>query len=333
MVGSIRSTATRFCRTATRILGAACLALTVNAGAQTPYPERPIRVVVPWPAGAITDALARKLAEQVSPKLGQTLVIENRPGASGSIGAQYASKAAADGYTVLVASSDTHAINPHYYTKLSYSINDFVDVLGLARFSYAIAVGGHVRADTLADLVALAKKNPKQLSYSSWGNGSLAHLGSELFNAAAGIELLHVPFQGAAPALSALMAGTVDMMIVPVGMAEQNRHTGKIKILALAGPARYPVIADVPTTAELGYPTVIVQQWFGLAAPKGTPGLPIERLAAAFTTAVGQPDTAQWLATQGGEAFALDGPKFRAFVEGESARWRTVLRDADIPLQ
>ncbi|WP_066343001.1 Bug family tripartite tricarboxylate transporter substrate binding protein [Azohydromonas lata] len=297
------------------------------------YPSKPVRVVVPWPAGAITDALARRLSEQVGSQLGQPFIVDNRPGASGSIGTSFAAKSAADGYTLMVASSDTHAINPIYYTKLPYATADFADVTGLAKFSYIIAVGKHVPANSLREFVALAKAQPGKYSYASWGNGSLAHLGTELFKSAAGIELLHVPFQGTAPGVTALISSTVDLMIMPAGTAEHQRKAGKLKILAVAGPARSSVVADVPTTAETGYPSVIVQQWFGLVVPKGSQDGVRSRLAAAFSRALTQKDTADWIASEGGEPLPLNGEQFKAFAQSESQRWRKVIADARIDLQ
>lgn len=312
---------------------AALLVLAMPAARAENYPAKPVRVVVPWPAGAITDALARRLSDQVSAQLGQPFIVDNRPGASGSIGASFAAKSGPDGYTLLVASSDTHAINPIYYAKLPYATGDFTDVMGLARFSYTIAVGSHVPANSLREFVALAKAQPGKYSYASWGNGSLAHLGTELLKSAAGIDLLHVPFQGLAPGVTALIGSNVDLMIVPAGTAEQQRQAGKLKILAVAGPARHASIADVPTTAETGYPAVIVQQWFGLVAPKGSPDAVKGTLTAAFSRALARKDTLEWIATQGGEPMPIAGEQFKAFAQGESARWRKVIADAHIQLQ
>jgi tripartite-type tricarboxylate transporter receptor subunit TctC len=321
-----------------RNAAAALCAVAVLAGAAPAvqaegYPDKPVRVVVPWPAGAITDALARRLSDQVGAQLGQPFIVDNRPGASGIIGTSFAAKSAADGYTLLVASSDTHAINPIYYAKLPYATSDFADVMGLAKFSYTISVGNHVPANSLREFVALAKAQPGKYSYASWGNGSLAHLGTELFKSAAGIDLLHVPFQGTAPGVTALIGGNVDVMIVPAGTAEQQRRAGKLKILAIAGPMRYPVIADVPTTAEMGYPSVVVQQWFGLVLPKGSPRDATGRLAQELSRALARKETVDWIAAQGGEPMPMDGAQFKGFAEGESARWRKVVRDAGIPLQ
>ncbi|WP_029001480.1 Bug family tripartite tricarboxylate transporter substrate binding protein [Azohydromonas australica] len=297
------------------------------------YPSKPVRVVVPWPAGAITDALARRLSDQVSVQLGQPFIVDNRPGASGSIGTSFAAKSAADGYTLMVASSDTHAINPIYYAKLPYATGDFADVMGLAKFSYTIAVGNHVPANSLREFIALAKAQPGKYSYASWGNGSLAHLGTELFKSAAGVDLLHVPFQGLAPGVTALISANVDLMIVPAGTAEQQRQAGKLKILAVAGPARHPFIANVPTTAEAGYPSVVVQQWFGLVVPKGSRNEVTQRLGTAFSRALAQKETTDWIASQGGEPMPIDGAQFKAFSQSESARWRKVIADAHIQLQ
>ena len=307
-------------------------AATFSAQAED-YPSKPVRVVVPWPAGAITDALARRLSEQVSLQLGQPFIVDNRPGASGAIGTSFAAKSPADGYTLMVASSDTHAINPIYYAKLPYATRDFTDVTGLAKFSYSIAVGNHVPASSLQEFVSLAKAQPGKYSYASWGNGSLAHLGTELFKSAAGIDLLHVPFQGTAPGVTALISGTVDLMIVPAGTAEQQRKAGKLKILAVAGPVRSSAVADVPTTAEAGYPSVIVQQWFGLVMPKGSQGGIKDKLAVAFSRALAQKSTADWIASEGGEPLPLNGEQFKDFVQGESMRWRKVIADARIQLQ
>ncbi len=313
---------------------AAALLLLASLGAHAQdYPSRPVKLVVPWPAGGITDVVARKLVDTVSREAGQTFVVDNKAGANGAIGSLAASKAPADGYTLLMSSSDTHAINPIYYARLSYGTRDFVDIAGLAKFSYTIAIGGHVPAKNLAEFVALAKAEPRHYTYATWGNGSLAHLGSEAFSAAAGIQMLHVPFQGAAPGLQALLAGTVDMMILPVAAAEQNLKSGKLKVLALAGPARMQALPDVPTTAELGYPGVIVQQWFGLVAPKGTPPALQQKLGDWFTRAVTQKETVAWLESQGGAPMPLSGDQLRAFQESESARWSRVIREARIAIQ
>lgn len=161
----------------------------------------------------------------------------------------------------------------------------------------------------------------------------MAHLGTELFKSAAGIDLLHVPFQGTAPGVTALISGTVDLMIVPAGTAEQQRKAGKLKILAIAGPARSSAVADVPTTAETGYPSVIVQQWFGLVMPKGSQDAIKGKLAAAFSRALAQKETADSIASEGGEPLPISGEQFREFAQGESMRWRKVIADARIQLQ
>lgn len=333
MNGSLKTLSSTLLNATVGLGAVAGLLLATPAVRAEDYPAKPVRVVVPWPAGAITDALARRLSEQVGAQLGQPFVVDNRPGASGSIGASFAAKSAADGYTLMVASSDTHAINPIYYARLPYATGDFADVAGLAKFSYTIAVGRHVPANNLREFVALAKSQPGKYSYASWGNGSLAHLGTELFKSAAGVDLLHVPYQGLAPGVTALISGTVDLMIIPAGSAEQQRKAGKLKILAVAGPARSAAVADVPTTAETGYPSVIVQQWFGLVVPKGSPDAARSKLAAAFSRALGQKETADWIASEGGEPLPLTGEQFKAFAQGESVRWRKVIADARIELQ
>jgi tripartite-type tricarboxylate transporter receptor subunit TctC len=304
----------------------------IGAQAQD-YPSRSVKVVVPWPAGAITDATARKILETVSRDAGQAFIVENKVGASGAIGSYAVSKAPADGYTLLVSSSDTHAINPVYYARLNYGTRDFAEITGLAKFSYTLAIGAHVPANTLAEFVALAKANPRRYTYATWGNGSLAHLGSEAFGATAGVQLMHVPFQGAAPGLQALLAGTVDMMILPVAAAEQNRKTGKLKVLALAGPSRARVLPDVPTTAELGYADVVVQQWFGLVAPRGTAPEVQKKLGDWFSKAATQPDMVAWLETQGGEPMVLPADRLRSFQASESVRWGRVIRESKIDIQ
>jgi tripartite-type tricarboxylate transporter receptor subunit TctC len=237
---------------AAALVGTACLA-------QDKFPSRPIKLVVPYPPGGSADLIGRMVAEKLSHSLGQPVVVDNKGGASGAIGSEYVSRAAPDGYTLLVAISDTHAINPAVMAQLPYDPQkDFVPVSLMATQPFVLAVGRKVAASNLAEFVTLAKQKPGTVTYASNGKGGLQHLAMELFSRAAGMQTLHVPYKGAAPALQDVIGGQVDALFISLQGAGGNLASGNLRPLAISAPRRLPAAPEVPTFAEAGFPNVAI---------------------------------------------------------------------------
>ena len=248
--------------------------------AQSAYPDRPIRMIVPYPPGGATDVIGRVLAKEMSGALGQSVVVENRAGAAGNIGADVVAKATPDGYTILMGAMTSHAINAVLYQgRVSYDIEkSFAPVAIVGTVPLVFVVNPAVPADSLQSLIALAKSKPGYLTMASAGNGSPQHLAGEMFKRVAGVDLLHVPYKGSGPAMTDLMGGQVLSMIETVPAAQGNVKGGKLRALAVASAQRVESLPDVPTTAEAGLPNFQVSSMFGIAAPAGTPGrCPVRR--------------------------------------------------------
>jgi len=246
------------------------------------------------------------------------------------IGTEAAARATPDGYTLFFASSE-HALNQGYYRNLRYDgLRDFTPIAGVATQPFTILTGTQSNVSTLQDLISKSKSNPGKFTYASWGNGSLAHVGMELFKAQTGADLLHVPYQGAAPALIGVIGGQVDALMISFTSAGRHYNAGKVKILAVSAPKRSGVHPDVPTFAELGFPDVSVAQWFGVLAPAGVPPQVLDRLATEIVAVVQSREMTQWMPSMDLEPFPVAPAAFRAFVESEVTRWTKVMRDAKI---
>jgi tripartite-type tricarboxylate transporter receptor subunit TctC len=251
------------------------------------YPSRPITIVVPFPPGGSSDIVMRLVSHKVSQTTGQTIIIENRPGAAGNVAAMAIKNAPPDGYLLMMGHTGTHAINATLYTDLKFDpVKDFQPITALIAFNNILMVPTASPAKSVADLVALAKSKPEGLSYGSQGIGTGGHLLGVLFAKHAGIKLLHVPYRGIAPAVTDTVAGRVDMMFSSYLSAAGQVEAGKLRMLAIAGTERHPRIPDVPTMPEAGYPDVQMQQWFGLFAPAHTPAPVVQRLNAEFVKAL-----------------------------------------------
>ncbi|AOZ07390.1 tripartite tricarboxylate transporter substrate binding protein [Cupriavidus malaysiensis] len=309
--------------------GAACLGLAAPAAQAEAWPARPVTVIVPFPAGGGTDAFARPLTAQLSKQLGKQFVIDNRGGAGGTVGASLAAKAAPDGYTLFIGGAH-HAIAPSFYKKLDYDIErDFVPVTLIAQPPQVIVVNpAKVRAGTLAELVDFARKNPGKLNYGSAGNGSAHHLAGELFKLQTKTDIAHVPYKGAGPALSDLMAGQVDMMFDGLGSSAQHIRSGRIKALAVAASKRSAAFPNVPTAAEAGVANYDVSTWYALWAPKGTPREVVERLHAEVEKALNTPELKQIWLNNGSETPAYTPEQFGKFLHAEVARWAQVVQQS-----
>ncbi|VTU45720.1 MULTISPECIES: Bug family tripartite tricarboxylate transporter substrate binding protein [unclassified Variovorax] len=298
------------------------------------YPSKPIRLVIPYPPGGSADLVGRMVADKLGKSLGQTVVVDNKGGGSGSIGSDFVSRAPADGYTLLVAISDTHAINPAVMANLPYDPQkDFAPISLLATQPMVLAVGRHMPARTLADFVAEAKKRPGALTYASNGKGGLQHLAMELFSRQAGIKALHVPYKGAGPALADVIGGQVDALFISLQGAGGNLGTGNLRALAVAAPKRLSMAADVPTFAESGYPDTVVTQWYGLMAPAGTPPAIVQKLNSEVRKALDTPDISDKLKAVGTEPAGDTPQEFAAFLAAQIKLWAGVAKSVGARLE
>jgi tripartite-type tricarboxylate transporter receptor subunit TctC len=317
-------------------LGAAGAAvLCGGAGAQGGnWPTRPVNMVVPFPAGGGTDAFARPLSAQFAKVAGQTLVIDNRGGAGGTVGASIASKAQADGYTLFMGAVH-HAIAPSIYPKLDYDIEkDFVPLMLLANVPQVVVVNPkRVTANTLQEFVAAAKRNPGKLNYGSAGSGTAHHLAGELFKLQTGTFITHIPYRGAGPALSDLIAGNVDLMFDGLGSSAQHIKGGRIKALMVAGSKRNPAFPDVPCAAEVGLPDYTVTTWYGLWAPKGTPADLQARIVDDMKKALATDELKAIWAQNGSEIPSLTMASYGGFVSSEIKRWAAVVKASGAKLE
>ena len=305
----------------------------LDAHADTPYPERPVRVIVPFAAGGGADIVARLVFQGVSQKLGQPFIIDNRGGAGGIIGTDAVAKAPADGYTVLLGQSGPNAINPSVYKTLPYdAAKDFTPVTQLTRYPYVIAVKKDLPANTLVELIAYAKKNPGKLSLSTAGHGSSAHLAVELFKRQAGVDVVAVPYKGAGPALLDVVGGNVDMTFGDAASASKQASAGTIKALAVTGAKRSPLIPDVPTAQEAGVPGFEASAWHGVLVPSGTPDAIVQKLQRAIAEVLADPALQARLAQDGIEVVGSSPADFKAALLAEIDKWRQVVEQANIKL-
>jgi tripartite-type tricarboxylate transporter receptor subunit TctC len=303
-----------------------------NAAAQA-WPQRPLRLIVPFPAGGGTDAISRHLAERISQNAGFTIVVENRAGAGGNIGLDAVAKAPPDGYTIGMGQTSNLAINPALYPKMPYDpLRDFVPISSVASQPLVVVVSGKSEVKTLADLVALAKQKPNAVSLAHAGNGTVGHLGGEMFARRAGIKLLIVPYKGIAPAITDVLGGQVDTLFGNPLAVMSLVGAGNLRALAVTGPRRMQALPDVPTVAESGYAGFEAVNWSGLVAPASTPEAIVVRLNAETAAALRRPDMLEKLATDGSEPFACTPAEFAAFVRDEHAKWGVIVRDAGIKL-
>jgi len=298
------------------------------------YPDRPVKLVVALAAGGPADTAARVFAPYLSDALGQSVFIENRTGASSVIGTEAVVRAAPDGYTLLFGSSSSFAVNPAVMKSLRFDVQKDLKLVSLVSYTpHVLVVRGSLAVTSLADLVALAKRQPGKLTYASSGAGGAIHLAGELFKREAGVDLVHVPYRGGGPAMIGLLAGDVDVFISDLSTTIENIRGGRIKALAMAWPSRSPFLPETPTFAELGYPAVVSSSWFGLAAPANTPAEIIERLALAAKRANASPEYLTGLKKLGNEPFALTSEQSAAFIKTEIDKWAAVARSANIQIE
>lgn len=317
-------------------LGAIALAALTQVVPSAPaqaqaWPQKPVSFIVPFPAGGGTDAFARPLAAQLEQQLGQRILIDNRGGAGGTVGASAASKAAGDGYTFFIGAAH-HAIAPALYPKLDYNIQtDFIPIGIIAQPPQVVVVHpGKVEAKTLAELIEYGRKNPDKLNYGSAGNGTTHHLAGELFKLLSKANFTHVPYRGAGPLMQDLVAGQVDLAFDGLGSSAAQIAGGKLRALAVAAPKRAAAFPDVPTAAEAGLPGYEVSTWYAMWAPKNTPPDVVEKMTAELKKALAAPMVVEAWKRNGSEIPNLYGAPFGTFVSSEVERWGKVVSDANI---
>ncbi|HZI85110.1 MAG TPA: tripartite tricarboxylate transporter substrate binding protein [Casimicrobiaceae bacterium] len=312
------------------LLSAVALA-SAGASAQAPYPDRPVRIIVPFPAGGPADALARIVGDRLSQSLGKAFVVENKAGAGGNIGMEQGARAAPDGYTLTLAPVGNLTVAPALYAKLPYDpAKDFAPITVLASVPNVLIVHPSVPAKTVSELVALAKAKPGSLNYASPGNGSIPHLAGELFKRAAGVDIVHIPFNGVAPATNAVLSGEVQMFFAQSSAALPYVRAGKVVALGVATAKRIAAAPDLPTIAEQGFPGFEATSWYALVAPAGTPPAVIDRLHAEIVRALAAPEVREKIAGLGADPVGNSPAEFAAMQRAETIRWTRVAKEANI---
>jgi tripartite-type tricarboxylate transporter receptor subunit TctC len=309
--------------------GALAVAAALPAFAQS-YPAKPVRFIVPFPPGGPVDTTARGFTQKLSESWGQQAIVENRAGAGGIVGAEAAAKSAPDGYTFFVGSIH-HSVLPGLNPKLPYNVEkDLVPVTFAAQFPIILVAHPSVPAKTVQELIAYAKQNPGKLAYGSAGNGGGTHLAGELFKTLAGVDLLHVPFKGSAPAMTDLLGGQVQLMFSDAPTALPHIKSGRVRALGVGSPKRSALVPDVPTIAESGVKGYDAYSWAGVFAPAGTPKEIVVKVNGDIVKALSDPEVKKRLLEAGAEAAPGTPEQFGAFLKGEIAKWGKVVKDANI---
>lgn len=297
------------------------------------YPSKIIHIIVPYAPGSVGDTTARLVAAAIEPRLGQRVLVETRPGAGGNIGAAAVASAAPDGHTLLLGATNNFAINQFLYSSMTFDpMTAFAPIMLVADVPSVIFVSGAVPASTFRDFVEYARANPGKLNFASPSAGTTPHLAGELLNQLAGIRMVHVPYRGAGPAMLALVAGEVQMYMVGLVSGQPHLASGKIKALAVAAPQRLPGLPDVPTTAEAGFPQFKASNWWGLAAPKGTPRPIIERLNREIAAALTEPGLKARFEEAGLVPVASSPEAFAAQIREDAALWQKTIQSAGLTL-
>jgi len=315
------------------VFGAALVlaALAVGTSFSQNYPTKPVRIIAPFAPGGGTDFIARLIAQKLTERLGQQVIVENKPGAGGNLGAEFAVKSPPDGYTLLLIAG-SYTVNPSLY-KLSFDpVNDISPIVQLSQGPFVVAVHPSVPAKTLNELIDYARREPDKLSYASAGSGSITHLASELFMQMANIKVVHVPYKGTGPALNDTIAGNTQLIFGSVATGLQFIKSGRLRGLAVTTPKRIPAAPHLPTVAEAGVPGYEVVLWHGLVGPKGLPSAVVERINQAANDALKSKDVADLLATDGVAPAGGAPETFRALIKADIERWSKVVKQANIKI-
>lgn len=297
------------------------------------YPAKAITIIVPFAAGGNTDVKTRLVAQQLATLLGKPVIVDNKPGASGNIGMELLTKAQPDGYTIGMGSFGPLAVNPWVYPKLNFDPKSLVPIILLEKSPLVLSTPAAKPYRTVADVVAAAKAKPGSLNIANAGPGGAHHLSAELFESAAGIDMLAVPYKGGGPAANALMAGEVDLMFEQTGAALPSIQAGKIRPLAVTSAKRLPALPEVPSFTELGLPQVAVSNWMGYVAPKGTPPAVVAKLHAAFAKAIAMPEIKDRILSQSNELGGGSSADFASFIQSESGKWSRLVKERNIKIE
>ena len=304
------------------------LACSAHVTAQT-YPLKPVRLISPYASGGGSDTLARILGQKLYEAWGQPVVVENRPGAAGTLGAETVARATADGYTLLVTPSAVFTINPHLYAKLRYdTFKDFVPVTMASNSPYLLVVHPKIPASSVKELIAYAKMNPGKMNYSSSGNGSSTHLAGVLFNNMAGVEIVHIPYKGAAPAIVDLLAGNIQMRFSSVVPVLPHVRSGRLRGIAISSPKRYGPLPDMPTIAESGLPGYAVESFYAVVAPAHTPRAIVSKINAEVVRNLRSPEVAAHMAADGAEVIGSSPEELAKALRDDYARWAQPVKDS-----
>lgn len=313
------------------LLWLACVGVAPAAQAQDPYPSKPLRLIVPFPPGGSTDIVARIVAQKLALRLGQSIVVENRGGAGGTLGAAAAAKATPDGYTLMVGSTSTHAVAPSVYSKLAYDpVKDFAPVSMIATTPYLLVVNSGFSTKTLKQFVALAKAQPGKLNYASAGTGSTTHLAMEMLKSASNTFIVHIPYNGNGPAGTAIVAGQVEALFGSLPAVLPFVRSGKLRALAVGTLVRSPSLPEVPTVAESGYPGFEASLWLAVFAPAGTPAPVLERLQKEIRAVVQAPDSADVIGKAGAEPVSSSPAELAAIVRDGIVKYAKVVKMAGV---
>ncbi len=318
-------------RTGIKALAAAALLATGmgSALAQTDFPSKPLTMIVPFSAGGTTDILARIVGQALGQELGQSIIIENKPGAGGNIGAQQAARSKADGYTLFMGTVGTHAINQTLYKKLPYDpVKDFSPLSRVATVPNLLVAHPSRPYQTVQELIDFAKKNPGEVTYGSPGSGASPHVSGALFQSMTGTEITHIPYKGSAPAVSDLLGNQIAVMFDNMPSAIQHVRSGKLRPIAVTTAKRSPELPDVPTIAEAGVPGYEATSWFGLWAPAGTPAPVLDKLHSSLAKVLQDPAVVKKIADQGGDVVIDTPAEFEAFIQSEAAKWGKVVKES-----
>jgi tripartite-type tricarboxylate transporter receptor subunit TctC len=327
--GISRSAARVLARAALFVSMCICAAVAAYAAAAERYPTRPVRIIVPLAAGGGMDSVTRGLAQTLGDAWGQTVVVDNRPGAGSQLGLEVLSSASADGYTLMMLSATT-VIHPLLYGSRYDILRDFAPVSQMTAQGYVLVVHPSIPAKSVAEFVQYLKQNPGKVNYASSGIGSPIHMTGELFQLATGTKMVHIPFKGLGAAYTDLVAGRVQSTFATVISSQPHVKAGRLRALAVTTPKRVPAMPDMPTLAEAGVPGVVVVNWYGLIAPHETPKALVERISADATKAIRAPENAKRLAAEGSEAVGTTPQAFAAHLRAESAQWAKVIKEAGI---
>ena len=320
-------------RRSTLALVAALATIVLAAPASAAFPDRPIKIIVGFPAGGPLDTHGRLLADKLQGALGQPIVIDYKAGAGGTVGADFVAKAPADGYTLMLANTGVMVINPAIYPKLTYStLKDFVPIARTAQQPLALIVNTSLPVNSVQELVAMAKKSPGKLNYGSAGNGGSSHLVPEMFKQATGTFIVHIPYRGSAPALTDLLAGQVQMMAESIPLASQYVKQGKLRALAITGRERNAALPGVPTFTEIGVKGMDVVGFYGVMAPAGTPKDVVAKLSEAFKQVLDNPELRKSMTAQGADPAYLNSEQFGAYLTEQMPVWAKAVKDSGAKL-